>query len=98
MRRFVWIMGLLALPLAACDSDAINNSKSLAYLIDGPAQIPETRRLAQTECLRFNREAGLYNVTQFQHLLVVFDCRPPGEVRFDIKTGPAETGQAAPAS
>jgi hypothetical protein len=85
MRRIVWMMGLLALPLAGCESDAANNSKSLAYIIDSPAQIPEIRQQAQTECLRFNREAGLYNVTQFQHLLVVFDCRPPGDVRFEVK-------------
>lgn len=94
MRRFVWIMGLLALPLAACESDALNNSRSVAYLIDGPAQIPDARNRAQTECSQFNREAGLYNVTQFQHLLVVFDCRPPGDVRFDIKASPI----TAPAS
>ena len=83
MRRIAWMIGLLA--LAACESDATNNSKSLAYLIDSPAQIPDVRQQAQTECLRFNRAAGLYNVTQFQHLLVVFDCRPPGEVRFEVK-------------
>ncbi len=43
MRRFVWIMGLLALPLAACESDALNNSRSLAYLIDNPSQLLEAR-------------------------------------------------------
>jgi len=85
MRRIAWMIGLLAVPLAACSSDAANNSRSLAYLVDSPAQIPEVRRQAQTECLRFNRDAGLYNVTQFEHFLVVFDCRPPGDVRFEVK-------------
>jgi hypothetical protein len=85
MHRIAWMIGLLAAPLAACSSDAANNSRSLAYLVDNPAQIPEVRRQAQTECLRFNRDAGLYNVTQFDHFLVVFDCRPPGGVRFEVK-------------
>jgi len=85
MRRFVWMLGLLALPIAGCESDAANNATSVAYLIDNADQLPEARNQAQTECSRINREAGLYNVTQFQHLLVVFDCRPPGDVRFEVK-------------
>jgi len=46
MRRIAWMIGLLAVPLAACSSDAANNSRSLAYLVDSPAQIPEVRRQA----------------------------------------------------
>jgi len=94
MRRFVWMLALLALPIAGCESDAANNGHSFAYLIDDASQLPTARTQAQAECVRYNRTAGLYNVTQFQHVLVVFDCRPPDDVRFEIKTPPT----VAPAS
>ncbi len=85
MRRWVWLFGLLALPLGACEYDTENNARSFAYLIDNQGQIEVTRAKAAAECQQINREAGLYNVTQFQHLLVVFDCRPPGDVRFEVR-------------
>ncbi len=86
MRRMAWVIGLAALPLAGCiQYDAENNAHSYAYLIDGPQQIDEARQRAAQECQRYERLPGLYNATQFQHLLVVFDCRPPGEVRFEVK-------------
>ena len=86
MRRMVWLIGLLALPVAGCiDYDDANNARSIAYLIDNQGQIADARGKAAAECLKFNREPGLYNITQFQHTLVVFDCRPPGDARFQVK-------------
>lgn len=93
MRGTVLMLGLLGLAVAGCESDAANNSRSVAYLIDDASQLPQARQQAAAECLKYNRAAGLYNVTQFQHLLVVFDCRPPGDVRFEVKPAPV-----APAS
>lgn len=95
MRRMVWLIGLLALPVAGCiEYDDANNARSVAYLIDSQAQIPDARSKASAECLKYNRQAGLYNITQFQHVLVVFDCRPAGDVRFEVKP----IGPTAPAS
>ena len=68
MRRTVWMLGLLGLAVAGCESDAINNSRSVAYLINDASQIPQARQQAAAECQKYNREAGLYNVTQFEQL------------------------------
>ena len=85
MRRIVWMMGLLALPLAGCiESDAPANGLGTAYLIDNAAQIPDARRQAESVCGPVGRLPRLSNITQFQHMLVVFDCRPEGEVRFEV--------------
>ena len=77
MRRHLWMIGLLALPLGACiDYDTANNARSVAYLVDSRAQIPEARQRAEAECGQINRVPRLSNVTQFQHTLVVYQCRP----------------------
>ena len=86
MRRIAWMMSLLALPLAGCiESDAPANGLAAAYLIDNQAQIPDARRQAEAVCGPVSRLPRLSNITQFQHMLVVFDCRPPGEVRFEVR-------------
>jgi hypothetical protein len=78
--------GLLVLALGACaDSDALNNARSAAYLVDGYDKIDEARRQATAECGQINREPRLSNVTSFQRVLAVFDCQPPGNVRFETK-------------
>jgi hypothetical protein len=88
MRRITWVVGMLVLALGACaESDALNNSRAAAYLIDGVAQIPDARRQAEIECAQINREPRLSNVTIYQRALVVFDCQPPGNVRFEIRPG-----------
>jgi hypothetical protein len=89
MNRMIWIACLSALPLGACmQPDTANNAQSVAYLIDGQAQLAESREQAESACYAINRIPRLSNVTQFQHLLVVYDCRPPGDVGPDIKLTP----------
>jgi hypothetical protein len=86
MRRHLWMIGLLALPLGACvEYDTANNAHSIAYLVDSRAQVSEARQRAVAECNQINRVPRLSNVTQFQHTLVVFDCRPPDAVGSDIR-------------
>ena len=86
MRRIVWMMGLLALPLAGCiESDAPANGLATASLIDNQVQIPDARRQAEAVCGPVGRSPRLSTITQFQHTLVVFDCRPEGEVRFEVR-------------
>jgi hypothetical protein len=87
--------GLLALALAGCtDTDTMSNALGVSYLIDSQAQIPDARRQAESLCGPVQRQPRLSNVTQFQHVLVVFDCRPPGEVRFEVRPQMAPTAPA----
>ena len=86
MRRIVGMLGLLALPLAGCiESDAPANGLAVSYLIDSQAQIADARRQAESVCGPVGRLPRLSNITQYQHVLVVFDCRPDGEVRFEVR-------------
>ena len=86
MRRIVGMLGLLALPLAGCiESDAASNGLAVSYLIDSQAQISDARHQAESVCGPVQRLPRLSNITQFQHTLVVFDCRPEGEVRFEVR-------------
>jgi hypothetical protein len=96
MRRIAWTLGLLTLALGACtDTDTMSNALGVSYLIDSQAQIPDARHQAEALCGPVQRQPRLSNVTQFQHLLVVFDCRPPGEVRFEVRP---QTPQLPPAT
>jgi hypothetical protein len=65
--------------------DTANNGLAYSYLADSNAQIPDARAQAEQACGKVDRLPRLSNVTQFQHVLVVFDCQPPGDVRFEEK-------------
>jgi hypothetical protein len=79
------LVGLLALALGACaDDDTINNARSTAYLIDGPAQFPDVQKQAAANCAQVDRQPRLSNVTHYQRVLVVFDCQPPEDVRWQV--------------
>lgn len=94
MHRMIWIACLSALPLGACvQTDTANNAQSVAYLIDGESQLAASREEAENACYAINRIPRLSNVTQFQHLLVVYDCRPPDAVGPDIKLLAQPTAQ-----
>jgi hypothetical protein len=77
MHRVAGLLAGVACALGACTTyDTANNALSVSYLVDDRTQIESARQQAVAECARFNRVARLSNVTQFQHVLVVFDCRP----------------------
>ena len=86
MRRMMGLVGLMALALGACaEDDTINNARSVGYLVDGYAQIPNARQEAAANCAQVNRQPRLSNVTAYQRVLVVFDCQPPEDVRFQVR-------------
>ncbi|MBV8169397.1 MAG: hypothetical protein JO021_21560 [Alphaproteobacteria bacterium] len=84
MRRMMGLVGLMALALGACGEDTINNARSAAYLIDGPAQFADARQQAAANCAQVDRQPRLSNVTYYQRVLVVFDCQPPEDVRWQV--------------
>jgi hypothetical protein len=85
MRWIAWMLGVLALPLGGCEYNTLANGLGYSYLIDSQAQIPDARQQADDVCGKVERRARLSNITQFQHVLVVFDCQPPEDVRFEEK-------------
>jgi hypothetical protein len=78
------LLGACAL-LPGGQYDTMNNGLGYSYLVDSQDQIPNARQQAEQACGSVGRLPRLSNVTQFQHVLTVFDCRPEGEVRFEAK-------------